>query len=66
MAMSHFSDKDKLSCLERELQIRQIVFERRVKRGAMSREQMNWEIGCMEAIASDYRAKVQVDQPVML
>ena len=50
-----FSADDKLRCIERELRFRRVVYEKRVQRERMSQTQADWEIGCMEAIAADYR-----------
>ncbi len=53
--MTEFSVEDKLHCIERELRFRRVIYEKRVGRQAMSQQQADWEIGCMESIARDYR-----------
>ncbi len=64
--MSEFTVRDKLECVERELRFRRVVFVRRVDRKVMSQEQMDHEIGCMEAIAADYRERVKIAEPELL
>ena len=59
--MSSFSAYDKLRCIQRELRFRRVVYEKRVHRGAMTQQQSDWEIGCMEAIEADYRAQQSND-----
>ena len=57
--MSEFSSEDKLRCVERELRFRRVIYEKRIERQAMTKEQADHEIGCMEAIASDYRIAIK-------
>ena len=57
--MTDYSDHDKLLCVERELRFRRVVYEKRVARGAMSKDQADREIATMEAIAADYRDSVR-------
>ncbi len=64
--MTDYTAQDKLECVERELRFRRVVYERRVNRQVMSKQQMDHEIGCMEAIARDYREQVKVAEPELL
>ena len=57
--MSDFSAEQKRQCVERELRFRRVVFGKRVERQAMSQQQADYEIGCMEAIAKDYEAIIR-------
>lgn len=50
-----FSADDKLACVERELRQRRRVYARLVAQERMSEAKADHEIGCMEAIAEDYR-----------
>ena len=59
--MSDFSDEEKLACIEHALSIRRGVYALRVRQGLMSDSQRWREIHLMEAIARDYRARVQPD-----
>lgn len=59
MPSEDYSADDKLRCVERELRFRRVIYEKRVARQSMSQQQADWEIGCMEAIASDYRIMVK-------
>ncbi len=61
--MTEFGAQDKLECVERELRFRRVVYARRVDRQVMSKEQMDHEIRCMEAIAADYREQVRATEP---
>lgn len=54
-----FSNEQKLQCVERELRFRRVVYDNRLKRNAMTQEQADHEIGCMEAIARDYREAIK-------
>ncbi len=57
--MIEYRLEDKLKCVERELRFRRVVYERNVQRERMTQQQADWEIGCMEAIAADYRIKAK-------
>jgi hypothetical protein len=54
------SDRRKLECIERELGYRRRVFPRRVDNAVMTQQQADEEIAVMEAIAKDYRAKLEL------
>jgi hypothetical protein len=53
------SDQVKLDCIERELGYRRRVYPRRVDGGTMSSAKADRELAIMEAIAADYRAKIE-------
>jgi hypothetical protein len=57
------TNKDKLHCVERELQMRHRVYDRLVVRGKMSRADQEREIELMSAICDDYRALASADEP---
>jgi hypothetical protein len=48
------SSADKLACVERELKMRQHVYERLVADGRLSAGKAAHEIACMAAIVRDY------------
>jgi hypothetical protein len=54
-----FTDKEKLDAIQREIGMRRRVYQRRVYSGQMEPETADWEIAVMEAIARDYRDKIQ-------
>jgi hypothetical protein len=56
---TEISDQEKLACAERELAMRRVVYRGQVKRGVLAPTIARREIEVMEAIAADYRAKVQ-------
>jgi hypothetical protein len=56
---SEITDADKLACAEREIAMRRHVYPNRVRQGLMRPTSADREIATMEAIAADYRAKVQ-------
>jgi hypothetical protein len=58
-AMTVFDDATKLACLEREIKMRRMVYANRVRQGLMRPTDAEQEIACMEAIAADYREKLQ-------
>lgn len=53
-----FTAADKLACAERELRFRRRVYADRVAMRKMTQEKADHEVGCMEAIVADYRAKL--------
>lgn len=53
---------DKLACAERELKMRNSVYERWVDAGKMSAGKAAHEIACMEAIVADYRALAEKER----
>jgi hypothetical protein len=53
---------DKLACVERELKMRQRVYERWVEDGKMSAGKAAHEIACMEEIVKDYLAAAEKDR----
>jgi hypothetical protein len=53
---------DKLKCAERELKMRQRVYERWVEEGKMSAGKAAHEIACMEEIVADYKAAVEKER----
>lgn len=53
-----FSTKDKLSCARRELEMRKMVYPRRVASGRMTSYQEAREIALMAAIVQDYERLV--------
>jgi len=57
------TNKDKLSCAERELAFRFRVYDRLVVRGKMTKAEQDREIEVMSAIVEDYRALVQFETP---
>lgn len=54
------SDQEKLDCANRELQIRRYAYPRWVKNGRMTQAMAAREIAYMQAIADDYRAKIDL------
>jgi hypothetical protein len=56
-----FTDQIKLACIERELKLRKRHYPRWVKAGTLHEADARHEIAVMEAIRTDYRAKVQPD-----
>lgn len=58
---TEFSPEAKLQCVERELRFRRVIYANRVERNAMTQDQADHEIGCMEAIARDYRDKIKAN-----
>jgi hypothetical protein len=53
--MARVSARDKLHCIERELNVRYHVYKKRVADGKMSQRQADREINILEDIAADYR-----------
>lgn len=53
-----YTAADKLACAERELKQRRRVYARLVAQERMSQAKADHEIGCMEAIAEDYRREL--------
>jgi hypothetical protein len=53
---------DKLACAERELKLRQRVYERWVDAGKMSAGKAEHEIECMKEIVKDYVALAQKER----
>lgn len=53
--MRTFTIDEKILCIERELNFRKTVYQRRVDKNAMSKSQADYEIGCMESILQDYK-----------
>jgi hypothetical protein len=56
-----FTDQEKLACVEREIAMRRSVYALQMRKGRMSAAQCEREIALMEAIAADYRTKLQPD-----
>jgi hypothetical protein len=54
-----YDDATKLACIDREIKMRHRVYPGRVRNGLMSALTSAHEIAVMEAIAADYRDKVQ-------
>jgi hypothetical protein len=52
------TDTEKLACVEREIAMRRRVYPRRVYNCQLSQEDADREIAFMEAIARDYRARI--------
>jgi hypothetical protein len=52
-------DATKLACIEREIKMRRHVYPKRVREGIMPTHMAEREIAIMEAIASDYREKLE-------
>lgn len=59
MSARPITDLEKLACAEREIGMRIRVYANRVRQGLMQPHQAEREIEIMEAIATDYREKVQ-------
>lgn len=59
MARRPITDEDKLACALRELAMRRMVYPNRVRQGLMGDIAALREIELMEAIAADYRRKIQ-------
>ena len=57
--MSEFTDQQKLDCIERELAMRRRVYPRWISRLKMEEAEARRQIAMMEAIAADYRERVQ-------
>jgi hypothetical protein len=57
--MRIYNDASKLACVEREIGMRRKVYPNRVRQGLMSWQDASREIACMEAIAADYRNRLQ-------
>lgn len=57
-----FTSDQKLAAVERELSFRRRVFERRVAEGKMGREKADYEIAVFEAIATDYRERIEAER----
>jgi hypothetical protein len=57
--MTAFDDATKLACVEREIKMRRKVYPNRVRQGLMRPTDADREIAVMEAIAVDYRNKLQ-------
>lgn len=49
------TDADKLACVEREIKMREKVYNWYVEQGRMSQEKADREIAIMHAIAADYK-----------
>lgn len=58
--MTRFTDAEKAECAAREVKFRQRVYARRVTEGKMKQEQATREIGLMQAIADDYKARTEL------
>jgi hypothetical protein len=61
--MTTIDNATKLLCLERELRMRRRVYPRWVELGKMKMRDAEHEIKTMEAIADDYRNKVERNEP---
>lgn len=57
-----FTDKQKADCAKRELGKRRWVYPRSVAAGRMSQEICDKEIGLMEEIEAEYRAKAEDEE----
>ena len=56
-----FTTEDKISCLQREIRMRQRVYPKRVMQEHMTESKADWELGCMQAILADYVSQQQPD-----
>jgi hypothetical protein len=56
--MSQVTDQDKFDCARRELNIRKRVYPHWVNNGRMKQASADREIEIMQAIADDYRSKI--------
>ena len=54
-----------LRCVQREIEMRERVYPRRVSAGQMNEFQKNWELNCMRAVLKTLLA-IAGDQPVKL
>jgi hypothetical protein len=60
MAMSMITVKDKLKCVERELEYRKRVYPRLIAGHKMSQAVADRELRLMDSIVEDYRRSAQV------
>lgn len=58
--MTTFSDQDKLDEINRELEMRRLVYHWKVRNGKLSAEQARRQIDILIAIKMDYAEKVQL------
>lgn len=65
MIGENFNDRDKLSAVQREIVLRRNVYAKRIEFGSMTEAQAKREIGVMEAIAEDYRARLNAAAPAL-
>lgn len=54
-----YSDREKLRAVEREVALRKIVYAKRVQREQMTAEEATRETEIMQAIAEDYRQRIE-------
>jgi len=60
-----FTWEQKLKCVERELRFRRRVYKGRVSRGAMKKEDCDFEIAVMESIRDDIQAAIDFQRPTL-
>ena len=53
-----FTDRDKLKAVEREIALRKSAYPRFVEKGKLKQEVADREVAVMEAIAQDYRIRL--------
>ena len=58
----HFTAEDKLTCVLRELQMRERVYPIWVEKGRMSAEKSEREMALMASIVEDYRALAEKER----
>lgn len=58
-----FTAKEKAECAERELRLRERVYPNRVADGRMTQALADKQIALMAAIATDYRAQADAEEP---
>lgn len=57
-----FTAAEKLKCVQRELQLRRVVYARRVAEKKMSETSSKREIALMEAIVEDYLKQAEQEK----
>lgn len=58
-----YNDRQKLAAIDREISFRVRVYEKKIAEGKMTRQDADYEIGIMKAIAADYRDRIPPPQP---
>jgi hypothetical protein len=58
-----YSTAQKLAAVEREIRWRMKVYPRRIESRTMTQAESDRELGVMQAIAEDYRAKLNAERP---
>ena len=66
MSSRRFTTEDKLACAEREIRQRRRVYPRLVLTGRMTEAEADVQMALMEAIAADYRLRLDNEKPDLL